>query len=126
MPYTVYRADFTTKLKTKGSWWGYSGNIDLRADRIGVLSADWCRCMQRQTLDVKPVIVDLKTPQVALLIEAQLAAKSILARPTHVRSSCEIRQSELVPFFCTGFNLAKIHVVCNWIMNIDNYDRMSV
>jgi len=85
MSYTVYRADFTTERGTDRSYWGYTGNLELRADKIGIDSADWARCMRRETLDMKQMAINIKSRQVALLIEAHFAAKSILARPLHVR-----------------------------------------
>ena len=59
--------------------------MDLRESKLGVCSADWARCMRRETLSVKQLAVNIESKQVALLVEAQLAAKSILARPFHVR-----------------------------------------
>ena len=41
--YCVYRFDFLTKKGTKRSYIGLSGNAEERADKLGVLSANWCK-----------------------------------------------------------------------------------
>ena len=84
--YYVYRFDFRTQKGTKRSYIGYSGNLERRVDKLGASSADWCKCRALEPPPTLSVLAhNIKTIQVALLIELHFSAKAIRARPKHVR-----------------------------------------
>ena len=83
--YTVYKAAFWTKKGTYREYVGYTGNVSQREDTLAKGGSNWTKPLEKGTLKMSFLAVNIQSRAVARCQEALSAAKAILADREHVR-----------------------------------------